>query len=464
MVTIVSLGVEKGDWSARTQAAIAQADKVLVRTALTASAQILREAGIAYESLDFVYEKSRNFQTLKKNLASEIVKRAEGCNLCYCVDGGVHEDGAAQLLAGKKGVTVIEGVSKGGYLAAKANLGGSVLSVSAYEIGERELSLPLAVYDIDSRELCSDVKLVLAEKFGDEAKAYFLHGGKGKKISLYEADRQEGYDYSTMLGVYAQPLLTKKRFSFEDFLNILRALRAPDGCPWDRAQTHESIRINLIEEAYELVDAIDLKDEDKMCEEAGDVLMQAAFHTLIEEERGGFSVTDMLSMVSEKLITRHTHVFGNDKAKGAEGALSVWDKNKMTEKGQNTFSDSVNDVPQGFPALLRAQKVCKRLEKGGFPSPDFDKLTDNLRIDAEDIKTAKNKAEAVSELLMTAVRLGRAVGVDCEQALLDKVKQLQALYTAYEGLVLADGKNVLSLSEEEKTAYKKEAKRNVEGA
>ncbi len=458
MITVVSLGVEKGDWSARAQAAILQADRVLVRTELTASAHSLKEAGIAYESLDFVYEKSRNFETLKKNLAAEVVKRAEGCNLCYCVDGGAHEDGAAQLLLKRKNVAVIEGVSKGSYLAAKANLGGGVLAVSAYEIGERELSLPLAVYDIDSRQLCSDVKLLLAEKFGDEAKAYFLHGETGKEISLFEADRQEGYDYSTMLGVYAQPLLEKKRFSFEDFLNILRALRAPDGCPWDRVQTHESIRINLIEEAYELVDAIDLCDEEKMCEEAGDVLMQAAFHTLIEEERGGFSVTDMLSGVCDKLISRHTHVFGTDKAQGADGALSVWDKNKMTEKGQNTFSDSVNDVPEGFPALLRAQKVCKRMEKGGFTLGNVEDLRERVK------GLLAQETLSAGEFLMACVAFLRARGEDCEQSLLDEVKKAQKIYTVFEGLALSQGKTVTALSDEERRSLYLEARRNVEGA
>ncbi len=325
--------------------------------------------------------------------------------------------------------------------------------MSAYELSERALSLPLVVYDVDSQDLCSDVKLLLTEKFGDEAEAYYLHAGKGRKIPLYEADWQDGYDHSTMLAVYAQPLLDKKRFSFEDFLEILRRLRAPDGCPWDRVQTHESIRINAIEEAYELVDAIDLNDGDKMCEEAGDVLMQALFHTLIEEERGGFSVTDMLSGVCEKLITRHTHVFGTDKASGADGALSVWDKNKMTEKGQETYSDAVNDVPQIFPALLRAQKVLKRMDKGGLSVGSFEELSTLLQ--------AENLGEKAGEILMLTVALLRKGGADCEQALLDEAKKMQALYTAFEERVLADGKDVLTLSDGEKAEYFAEAKAYV---
>ncbi len=436
-----------------------------MRTALTSSADALKREGVLFETLDFVYEKSRNFETLKKNLAAEVVKASEGCNLAYCVDGGVSEDGSASLLVRRKDVTVIEGVTKSGYCAAKAGIFGGVLAVSAYEIGERELSLPLVVYDIDGRELCSDVKLLLCELFGDEAQAYFLHGGTGRKIALYEADRQEGYDYSTMLAVYPQELLKKKRFSFEDFVRILRRLRAPDGCPWDRVQTHESIRINMIEEAYELVDAIDLKDEDKMCEEAGDVLMQAVFHTLIEEERGGFSVTDMLSGVCDKLIFRHTHVFGADKAQGADGALSVWDKNKMTEKGQATYSDSVCDVPSGFPALLRAQKICKRMAKGGWQFPEVQALTAQMQAQLTAIGAAKGTPQATTalgELLLNAALLARAVNADGEQALLDTAKRMQRLYCAFEGRVLADGLSVTELSGEQFKRYYDEAKRDVE--
>ncbi len=460
MIIVVSLGVEEGDWSARAREAILSADRVLVRTEQTVSANALKRTGVVYESLDFVYEKSRSFDTLTKNLAQEVVRRSEGVNLCYCVDGGVCEDGAAQLLLKRKGVTAIEGVTKGAYCAAKANLGGGALSLSAYEVGERELTLPLVVYDIDSRDLCSDVKLALAEQFGDEAEAYLLHRGEGKKIPLYEADWGEEYDYSTMLAVYAQPLLEKKRFSFADFVSILKRLRAPDGCPWDRVQTHESIRINLIEEAYELVDAIDLKDGEKMREECGDVLMQAIFHTLIEEERGGFTVTDMLTEVCEKLITRHTHVFGNDKAKGADGALSVWDKNKMTEKGQNSFSDAVNDVPEGFPALLRAQKVLKRMEKGGLLLGSYEALQEQIRT----LAATGDFYACSGELLMSLTAILRKAGVECEQALLDTVKKYQAIYTAFEGKALADGKDVNALSEEEREQYFNEAKNEVAGA
>lgn len=413
---------------------------------------------VSFETLDHVYDKSRNFDTLAKNLAAEVRKRAEGCNLCYCVEGGVTEDRAAAILL-SKGAEMIEGVSKAASAAAKAGLSGAYQAISAYEIAEHKLSLPLVIYDISDKYIAGDVKLLLSEKFGDEAECFFLDGGRGNKIKLFEADRQSAYSPLTRLVVYDIPLLEKKRFDFEDVVAILRRLRAPDGCPWDRVQTHESIRINAIEEAYELVDAIDLEDIDKMREEAGDVLMQSVFHAIIEAETGGFTVTDMLSELCQKLITRHTHVFGTDKATGAESALSFWDKNKMNEKHQETFSDAVNDVPECFPALLRAQKICKRVEKGGWDASTLENIEPKIQEEYRELVEAckkGDKAEITSELgdlLLCMAWLSRAVGVDGEMALLDTVKKVQRRYTEYEGLVRMDGKDPTKLSQEEKDDY-----------
>ena len=213
------------------------------------------------------------------------------------------------------------------------------------------------------------------------------------------------------------------------------------------------------------MDAIDLDDPDKMCEEAGDVLMQAAFHTLIEEERGHFTMTDVVSGTCEKLITRHTHVFGQDKASEADGALTVWEKNKMKEKHQETFSDAVEDVPAVFPALLRAQKIAKRTEKGGWKFASFDGAVSSLRTSLEALKAAneagdkQKTASLLGEALMCMAWLGRAVGVDCEQALLDTVKKMQQRYVRFETIVRADGKDVNALSPEEFENYYQEAMR-----
>ena len=424
------------------------------------SAESLKEAGIPFESLDGLYSASHNYDTFVAKAVRLVRARAKTGNVCYCVDGGAFEDRAACILAQGRGVTVCPGVSKSAAAAAKAGVYGAFSALPATEAAARELTRPLVVYDLADRALAGDVKLALAESFGDEAPAVFVCGETARRIPLYEADRQDTYDMTCALVLPDEPLLEKKRFDLYDFLAIMRRLRAPDGCPWDRVQTHESIRINAIEEAYELVDAIDADDPDKMCEEAGDVLMQAAFHTLIEEERGHFTMTDVLTGLCRKLIDRHTHVFGGDAAAGADGALSVWDKNKMAEKHQQTFSDAVNDVPGGFPALLRAQKVCKRCEKGGWKRTREEAAEQVRQALAALLAADGDVSERLGEFLYAAAALGFRSGGDCEQALLDCVKKVQARYTAFESLVRADGKDVNALSGEERARYMAEAERD----
>lgn len=463
MITVIGLGTEKGDLTMRAKTALQAAQRVFVRNSSPVS-DALKEEGINFETFDGLYDSCRSFESL----ANKIIKTLASCSgeVCYCVEGGVCEDRAAHLLLKKGGVRVIEGVPKAAKAAAAAGLFGRYASVSAFELCGNEISFPLVVYDITDADLAGDIKLALGERCGDEARVLFVNAEGKREIPLYEIDRQDDYGGACVV-VPEIPLLEKKRFSFDDCVAVLKRLRAPDGCPWDRVQTHESIRINALEEAYELVDAIDRQDCERMCEEAGDVLMQALFHTLIEEERGGFTVGDMTSGLCEKLITRHTHVFGGDKAAGADGALSVWDKNKMIEKRQTTFTQSVNDVPEGFPALLRAQKICKRMAKGGFPETGFSETEARLgqiiavlenAVAQDDKQTA---ATALGDCLMVVVQMARLAGVDAEQALLDSCNRVRRRYEAFESMVLADGKNVNELSEEERMRYYVEAVRRV---
>ena len=195
--------------------------------------------------------------------------------------------------------------------------------------------------------------------------------------------------------------------------------------------------------------------------------MQAVFHALIDEEKGEFTLTDMIGGVCEKLVSRHTHVFGTDKAAGADGALSVWDKNKMTEKHQTTFSDAVNDVPQCFPALLRAQKIVKRMSKGGWDFQTPENCKKKFEEEASELEKAVgggDKQEIAGEfgdVLMVLAHTAYMLGIDAEQSLLDVVKKAAARYNEWEKLVLADGKYVHGLTDEEWNTYYKQAKKNV---
>ena len=207
----------------------------------------------------------------------------------------------------------------------------------------------------------------------------------------------------------------------DNLLKIMELLRSPGGCPWDRAQTHQSIRANLLEEAYEAADAIDHMDMANLKEELGDVLLQVVFHARIAQESGAFTFDDVVDGVCRKLVYRHPHVFGTVDARDGAEALSVWDAQKRAEKGQRTAGDALDGVARALPALTRAAKLQNKAAKAGFDwekvSPALDKLSEEL----EELRTAveedSNVEEELGDLLFAAVKVGRFAGADGEQAL-----------------------------------------------
>lgn len=256
-------------------------------------------------------------------------------------------------------------------------------------------------------------------------------------------------------------------FSGEDLRNIMRRLLAPDGCPWDRAQTHETIRKNLIEEAYETVDAIDSGNPDRIMDELGDVLLQVVFHAAIAENNGTFTYDHVTDAISRKLISRHSHVFGSDSADSPEAVLSVWDKNKMLEKGHTSFSQTLNDVPEGIPALMRSEKLQKRAAKAGFDWPDaggaLEKIGEELKeindelVEAGAAPYAKVDAgispdlysrveEEVGDLLFAAVNYSRLLGVDPEVALNRANNKFISRFSSMEEIATTRGDNLSGMS------------------
>lgn len=180
----------------------------------------------------------------------------------------------------------------------------------------------------------------------------------------------------------------KSEYNLDDLISIMRILRSPNGCPWDKVQTHKSIRDNFIEETYEAVEAIDTENSPLLKEELGDVLMQIIFHTLMEEEQGRFDFDSVCDGVCKKLILRHPHIFSDATADTPEEVLKNWDNIKMEEKSQATFSDSVDSVARSLPSLTRAQKVQKRASKAGMDFSSLDDAFDKISEETEELKQA----------------------------------------------------------------------------
>lgn len=214
-----------------------------------------------------------------------------------------------------------------------------------------------------------------------------------------------------------------KNYKIEDLLDIMEQLRGENGCPWDKVQTHQSIKKSMIEECYEAIDALDSGNDDAFANELGDVLLQVVFHAQLAKERGAFDFDRVVNEICNKLISRHTHVFGADKAGDAEEALSNWEKKKKKEKGLETYTDMLKDVPHYLPSLMRSEKIQKKAGSVGFDwdsiEPVYEKLfeeTDELKEAAAEGNTEKIEEE-YGDLLFAAVNLGRFLKVTPEIAL-----------------------------------------------
>ena len=281
-----------------------------------------------------------------------------------------------------------------------------------------------------------------------------LDGREGRLSALIYAG--EG-----TLTLAATPFLEKERFGFYDLIYIIHRLRDEDGCEWDKVQTHESIRTNAVEEALELVEAINNKDIPNMLEETGDVLLQGAFHAVIAEDGKEYDVYDVLSSMCKKLIFRHPHVFGTVKASNAEEALASWEAAKMKEKHQKTVTERMTHIAGSLPQTMRAMKVQKYAGKVGFDFSNAEESATKVTEELAEFLAAdeKNKEMEGGDLLFAAVNTLRKRGVDPEMALLRSVDKFIKRFSRVEERVLSSGKKMQDLDLAALDAIYEEVKR-----
>ena len=256
----------------------------------------------------------------------------------------------------------------------------------------------------------------------------------------------------------------KPQYGYEDLLEIIRLLRSEDGCPWDKAQTHQSIRRGLLEEAYEAAEAIDNDDPMLLKEELGDVLMQVVFHADIESDAGRFTIDDVCDGVVKKLLFRHPHVFGSACEDSPESVLVSWDKLKRQEKGQKTVADSMDSVARSLPGLWRAEKLQSKAASAGFEWPDVQGALDKLEEEVGELRRAVEEGgdvpEELGDVLFAAVKVGRFCACDPEDAVNGTCEKFIRRFRAVENGAAAQGREVSQLSLEEMTALWNEAKRS----
>ena len=259
----------------------------------------------------------------------------------------------------------------------------------------------------------------------------------------------------------------KENYGVGDLLKIMELLRSEDGCPWDREQTHGSIRRNFIEETYEVAEAIDQQDAALLQEELGDVLLQVVFHSRMEEEKGTFSFQDVCDGICKKLILRHPHVFGDVVADTSEQVLKNWDEIKKKEKGQKTQTDAVRAVPKTLPALMRSAKVQSRGAKTGFDYPALSDAMGDLESELAELKQAvqsgvqEDISEEFGDLLFSCVNVSRFLSLDAEEALSFATEKFITRFAQVERLASEQGVNMKEASLETLNELWAQAKKKV---
>lgn len=438
MINIVGLGPgSKNALTVGTIDLLRSGDKVFLRTVKHPTVEYIDSLGIKYKSFDDYYDTMEKFEQVYSQIANTIVEEdRDNINVVYGVPGHplMAEKSVTMLikLCDEKGlkykiypaVSFVDALME----SLKIDPVEGIKILDAFDINSTipDKRIGLIVTQVYDKLIASEVKLSLMKYYNDETEVWFVRaaGIEGmeniRKIKLYELDRQEDIDHLTSIFV---PKDIENNKDFRDLLDIMSKLRSEDGCPWDREQSHESLKKYLIEEAYEVIEAIDEKDENKLVEELGDVLLQVVFHAQLGKEDGYFDINDVIEGICKKMIDRHPHVFGNVNANTSEQVLNNWDIIKKKEQGLKSYTDTMKHIPKCLPALMRAEKVQDKAKKAGF---DWDHVEDALNKvkeelqEVEDVYKGENRArilEELGDLLFSVVNVARFLDIDAESAL-----------------------------------------------
>ncbi len=250
----------------------------------------------------------------------------------------------------------------------------------------------------------------------------------------------------------------RDNYTISDLLAVMALLRSENGCPWDRVQTHQSIRQNVIEEAYEVADAIDQEDSRALCEELGDLLLQVVFHSRMAQEAGLFDFDAVTDGICKKLIGRHPHIFGDETVGSAQEMFALWDRIKVREKGQTSASQTLRAVPLSFPALMRAQKLCTRTERAGFRCADTNELFAAISETLDRLQRLSAAGEKIGDadvgaLLFAAAALSRSLGRDAEQALAGTCSRYVERFERMESRARMQKQTLADLTDEQRALW-----------
>lgn len=451
--------------------------------------ELLRRNDIHFASFDDVYEAEATFERVYERIADRLIElarqQAEG-ELLYAVPGHpMVAERTVQLLRERcPAAGVVLAMEGGESFLDEAFLrfgfdpieGFRLLDASTMDVRGMEPNVHLVIAQVYDAMTASDAKLSLMQVYPDDYRVTVGHalGVQGEErlieVPLYELDRVEGYGNLSLIWVPRSEREELRNRSFERLRDIVEILRSPGGCPWDREQTHRSIRKNLIEETYEVLETIDDDDPDAMCEEMGDLLLQIMLHSQMEAEAGTFDVYDVVEAINEKLIRRHPHVFGDVAAKNAEEALVNWQLIKDEEKRKKgidpTKQSLLAGVPRDLPGLMKAYKLQKKAAEVGFDWSDvkdviakIEEELVELRQTMEPASSAAERTDELGDLLFAVVNLARFLKIDPEEAIASTNRKFMQRFSHIEEQLRLSGRNFEQTDLPEMESWWQEAKK-----
>lgn len=481
MINIIGLG--PGDYESLTIATVEvlkNAQTILCRTEKHPLITYIKEHNKEIKTYDYLYEELDNFDDVYQTIAQDIISNYEkDNNLVYAVPGHplICEKSVFNLIKLCKEHSieykVIPAISMIDKMVETLEIDPTdgLKIIDAFDINNEILDKRsnIIITQIYNELIASEVKLKLSEYYDDEMEiVYFRSVGSEsrkelKRIPIYKLDMQEDIDYLSAIYIPKDKNGCKDIY---DLINLVDILRGDEGCPWDKEQTHESIKNSMIEESYEVVDAIEKEDTLALEEELGDVLLQVVFHAAIEKEEGYFNFNDVVHGIYNKMVYRHPHVFGDNKIENTEEVLINWDELKKKEKNYINHTDELLGVANALPALIRAKKVQSKASKVGF---DFD----NVYLACEKVKEELNEVlevyktnnqgritEEMGDLIFSCVNVSRFLKVECEDALQKTTDKFIKRFQYIEEKIGAQGKKLEEIKLEEMDYFWEMSKRN----
>jgi tetrapyrrole methylase family protein/MazG family protein len=435
MLTILGLGPGNADdLTRRAWRALETADTVFLRTREHPCVPDLPVK--AFTSFDDLYDSTPDFASIYAAIAERVIAAAGAGDVVYAVPGDplVAEESVTRLIAAAKEAsipyTIINGMSFVepvlSLLEIDALDGLQLFDAAAIALGHHppiNPDYPALLAQVFSRAVASDLKLTLMNQYPDEFEVALVHAAGTpdalvERLPLYEIDRSARIGHLTALYVPALGGMS----SFEQFQEIIAHLRAPEGCPWDREQTHLSLRRFLLEETYEVLEALDNQDAEALMGELGDLLLQIALHTQIAIDDGEFHMTDVLRTISAKMVRRHPHVFGAASVDGAAGVVANWEaikRQERAERGEPAPQSRLDGVSKALPALMRAYELQKAAAKVGFDWSNTADVIAKVREEIDELIAAppEKVEDEMGDLLFVVVNWARHLNVEPESAL-----------------------------------------------